>query len=143
VAILNPDLSEAQDMGPIPEGTYKGKIVEVNTQNAKNEAKTPMAVPKVELTVDGKKRTRKTYLMTSGEGASGFDNLLRACHFDALADQYKDPNLQPKPPFDTDTLIGQEVQVIVVPEYFQRKDGSGNPIGEPELRDRIKGFLKA
>ena len=54
-----------------------------------------------------------------------------------------DKNVNPKPAFDTDRLIGQELNVIVAPEYYQRADAAGNKIGEPELRDRIKGYLKA
>ncbi len=143
MGILQPDLTEALDMSSIDEGTYKGKITEAKPETAKSEKKTQMCVVKVELEVNGTKRVRKAYLPVAGEGAGGFDNLLRACHLDDLADQYKDKSVNPKPSFDTDQLVGQEVQVIISPELYQRKDQAGNNVGDPEVRDRIKGFLKA
>lgn len=143
--ILKPDTSEAIEMTPIEAGTYKSKIIEAPIQQSKGEggkAKLWMVVPKFEVLVNGKERTRKTYLVTEGEGAGGFDQLLRAVNMDELADQYKDPNVQPKPEFDTDTLIGQELNLIIDADLYQKRDASGNPVGSPELRDKIKGFLK-
>jgi hypothetical protein len=141
--LIQPDTSEAVDLSPIPEGTYAAKVTEAPPQISK-EKKTPMIVPKFAIEVPGREKpaTRKAFLPVSGEGSSGFDMLLRACHFDELADQYKDKNVNPKPPFDTDQLIGQELMVIIVPEPYQREDGQGNKVGEIEMRDKIKGFLK-
>ena len=140
--IIQPDLSEAADLSPISEGTYPGKIKEAVPEISK-EKKTPMIRLKVGVQVDGKERTRRAYIMTAGPGASGFDQLLRAVHMDELADKYKDPEVTNKPAFDTDTLVDQDVNVIIVPELFQQKGPDGNPIGSPEVRDRIKGFAKA
>jgi hypothetical protein len=141
--IIQPDTSEALDLSPIPEGTHKAVIKECPAQLSK-EKKTPMIVPKFEITVAGREKPaiRKSFLVTTGEGAGGFDMLLRACHFDELADQYKDPAVNPKPPFDTDQLIGQELDLVIVPDMFQRKDSAGNNLGSPELGDRIKGYQK-
>lgn len=129
--IIQPDTSGAIDMGPIEPGTYPAKIVDVPFQmSAKNN---PMIVPKFEINVDGKKpRVRQAFLVISGPGSFNFDQLLRACHFDELADKYKDPNVA-NPDFDTDQLVGQELQVII----DSRLDEKNN------LRDDIKGFLKA
>lgn len=131
--IIQPDTSEAQDMAAIEPGTYPAEITAVDFQTSKKSGN-PMIVPKFAVTVEqGKKpRTRQTYLVITGEGAFGFDQLLRACHLDEIADQYKDPSVQPKPPFDTDTLIGQKVQVVVVEDIY-----------EGQKRDKISGYLKA
>lgn len=142
MGLLQPDLTEAIDLTPISEGTYKGKIIEAKAELSR-EKKTPMCVTKFAISVDeGKPRTRKAYITVSGEGAGAFDQLLRACHFDDLADKYKDPNVQPKPSFDTDQLVGQELNIIIVPDLYQKTDGAGNNVGSPELRDKIKGYLK-
>lgn len=127
--VLKPDTSLAQDMGAIEPGTYPAKIVACDSQVSKNG--NPMAVPSFEVMVDGKKRTRKSFLVVSGEGAYGFDQLLRACGFEDLADQYKDPNVQPKPDFDTDNLIGCEVNVRIDLELYQGQQ-----------RDNIKSYAK-
>lgn len=131
--IIQPDTSEAQDMAPIEPGTYQADIMSVDYQIAKSSGN-PMIVPKFAVTVEqGKKpRTRGAYLVITGEGAFGFDQLLRACHLDEIADQYKDPSIQPKPPFDTDVLVGQKVQVVIAEDIY--KD---------QKRDKITGFLKA
>jgi hypothetical protein len=141
--LIQPDTSEAADLSPIPEGTYPGKIKEVKPTKSKKQEN--MLETKVSITVPGsdKPRTRKTWIMIEGAGAGNFDQLLRACHFDELADKYKDPSITEKPPFDTDSLVDQDVNVVIVPEIYQRTGPDGNPVGEPELRDRIKGFLKA
>ncbi len=146
--VLKPDLTEMVDLSPIAPGTYKAKITEAPTKqskgdSAKGKKSVWMVVPKFEITVDGadKPRTRTAYLPVEGAGTYGFDQLLRACHFDDLADQYKDPS-QPNPDFDTDQLIGQELQVVIDSEIYQPTDGAGNPQGEPRLQDKIKTFLK-
>jgi hypothetical protein len=129
VPIIQPDTSAAQEMSAIEPGTYPAKVVSVDFKmSSKNN---PMIVPKFEVTVDGKKRNRQSYLVITGEGAMGFDQLLRACKFDQYADQYRDPN-QPNPDFDTDLLVGQELMVTI-----------GNEIYNGEKRDNIKGYLKA
>lgn len=129
--VLNPDTSQAQDFTtPIEPGTYHAKIVACAAQNSKKG--NPMIVPKFEITMpDGKTRTRQAYLVITGEGAMGFDQILRACHMTDLADQLRDPSVSPKPSFDTDTLVGQELQVIIEPNLY-----------EGQKRDQIAGYLR-
>lgn len=129
--IIQPDTSQAEDMSPIEPGTYRAKVVSCESKNSKEKG-TPMIVPKFEVTVNGsdKPRKRQAYLVITGPGAGGFDQLLRATGFGKLADQLKDPAVQPKPPFDTDQLVGQECQVVVEEELYNN-----------EKRDRIKSFL--
>lgn len=131
--IIQPDTSQAEDMSQIEAGTYKAKVVGCEVKNSKEKG-TPMIVPKLAITVPGqpKPRTRYAYLVTEGAGAGGFDQFLRACHFDKIADQLKDPAVSPKPAFDTDQLINQELQVVVTEEIYQN-----------QKRDRVQSFLKA
>lgn len=127
--IIQPDTSQAQEMGAIEPGTYPAKIVAVEYKVSKTG--TPMIVPKFEVTVEGKARTRNAYVVITGPGSFNFDQLLRACGFDAIADQYRDP-AQANPDFDTDSLIGIELQVRVDNELY---NGS--------MRDNIKSYAKA
>lgn len=129
--IINPDTSNMLDMSAIQAGTYPGEIVKADFEVSKSSGN-PMIVVTTNVEVEGKQRPRKSYLVISGEGAYGFDQLLRACGFNQLADQYKDPNVSPKPDFDTDMLIGQQVNVIIEPDTYNG-----------QLRDKIKGFLPA
>ena len=130
--IIQPDTTEAVDLSPIEPNTYLAEVMKVDFQTSSKGG--AMIVPSFDVTVEsGKKpRSRKTFLNISGPGSSGFDQLLRACHLDALADQFKDPAVQPKPQFDTDTLIGQKVQVVIVEDMYQN-----------QKRDKITSFLKA
>ena len=129
--IINPDTSNMLDMSSIPAGTYPGEIAKAEFETAKSSGN-PMIVVTTNVEVDGKSRPRKSYLVIAGEGAYGLDQLLRAVGFSELADQYKNPSVQPKPDFDTDQLIGQRVNVIIEPDTYNG-----------QLRDRIKGFLPA
>lgn len=128
--IINPDTSNITEMGPIPAGTYPAEILQVDFQTSKSG--NPMIVVKFGVEVDEKVRNRNSYLVITGEGAYGFDSLLRACGFENLADQYKDKNVQPKPDFDTDMLVGQRVNVVIEPTTYNN-----------ELRDQIKSYLRA
>lgn len=127
--LITPDTSQAQDMSPIEPGTYPAKIVGVDVKTSKQG--NPMIVPKFKINVGGKERTRQAYLVVTGEGAYGFDQLLRATGFGAVADQYKDPS-QPNPPFNTDDLIGQELNVVMEENIYNG-----------EKRDAVKSYLKA
>ena len=129
--IVNPDTSAVKDQGPIEPGTYKAKIVGVDFQTSQKSGN-PMIVPNLEVQTGDSVRPRKTYLVITGEGAYGFDNLLRATGFDELADKFRDPSVQPKPEFDTDQLIGQEVNVVIESDTYNG-----------QLRDKIRSFLKA
>jgi hypothetical protein len=128
--IIQPDTSNLQEMGAIPAGTYPAEIQQVDFKTSKSD--NPMIVVKFGVEVDGKVRARNSYLVITGEGAYGFDQLLRACGFTDLADQYKDKSITNKPQFDTDHLVGQRVNVVIEPNMYNG-----------ELRDQIKSFLKA
>jgi len=127
--MIQPDTSAATEMQAIAPGTYAGKILKVDYgMSAKGN---PMLTITYELQVDGKARVRKGYHVITGEGAYGFDNLLRSTGFDAIADQYKAKDGE-KPSFDTDDLIGKELQIVIDSQLYNN-----------ELRDQIKSFLKA
>ena len=129
--VINPNTADMEDLSSTEPGTYSARISEVATQNSK-ESGTPMVVPKFKIDVGGGKiKTRKAYVCITGPGSGSFDQLLRACHFDSLADQYADPD-QENPPFDTDQLIDQELLVVI-----------GNEDYEGETRDRIQRYLPA
>lgn len=144
--VIPVDTSEAQDFAPIEPGTYPASITAAPIQQSKGAEGKPkvwMVVPSFAIRVgaDEKPRTRKAWLVTQGEGTFGFDQLLRAVNMDELADKFKDKS-GPKPDFDSDSLIGQELQVVIDSQIYQPKDASGNPSGDSQLRDRIKTFLK-
>lgn len=128
--VVNPDTSAAQEMSAIEPGTYKARITEVEFKNSKSSGN-PMIVPKFAVKVGDKERPRSAYLVITGEGAYGFDQLLRATGFDELADKFKAKEGE-KPDFDTDDLIGQELNVVVEADTYQG-----------QLRDKIKSFLRA
>jgi Protein of unknown function (DUF669) len=129
--IIKPDLTDADSFGPIEPGTYEAKIesVDYRTSGKGN----PMIVPKFQITVDGKIRKRNAYLVISGEGAYGFSQLLRACHFDDLAKAYGDKSipLADKPEFNTDDLVQQELNVVIDKQLYNG-----------EMRDTIKNYLR-
>lgn len=125
--IITPDLSEALDNSPIEPGTYPAKIAAVDVETSKKG--NPMVVATFKVTVDGKEKTRKSYLVITGAGAAGFGQLLRATGFSDIADMYADPDV-PNPPFDTDNLIGQEVQVVISHSLYQG-----------QVRDQIDSYL--
>ena len=127
--IINPDLSEVKSQGPIEPGVYRAKILEVDYKTSGKG--NPMIVPKIEVEVgQDDKRTRNAYLVITGAGAYGFEQLLRATGFDDIADAYQDKDAQ-KPAFDTDQLIGQELQVQIESDTYNG-----------QLRDTIKSYLK-
>ena len=135
--VLQPDTSAAEDFSqPIAPGTYAARIIAVEA--GKSKAGNQKIMPKFEIIVDGKKRTRTAHLNIEGAGSIGFDQLLRACHMAELADAYRDPSITHKPPFDTDTLRDQELQVVIE-ENLYKPDGGG----AEQKRDQISGYLKA
>lgn len=128
--IITPDTSSQLEFKPLDPGTYPARIAAVEYGLSKSSGN-PMLTVNVELNVEGRTVPRKAFLVITGEGSYGFDQLLRACRMDQLADAYKDKSAE-KPPFDTDELVGQEVSVIVEHETYNN-----------QLRDRIKAFLRA
>jgi len=134
--VLQPDTSAAEDFSqPIPPATYKASIVACEA--GKSKAGNQKIMPKFKIMVDGHERTRTAHLVISGEGSMGFDQLLRATHNSDLADQYRDASISPKPGFDTDTLVGAELQVIVEENLYKPEGG-----GQEQKRDQITGYLK-
>lgn len=124
--IITPDTTAVKEIQPIEPGVHPGKIVSCDF---KTSAKgNPMIVPTVEVMADGVARKRNAYLVITGDGAYGFDSLLRACGFEDLADRLRAGS---KEPFDTDELIGIEVNVQIGQEAYQGR-----------MVDRIEGFLK-
>ena len=75
--IINPDTSNMLDMSAIQAGTYPGEIAKADFEVSKSSGN-PMIVVTTNVEVEGKQRPRKSYLVISGEGAYGFDQLLRA-----------------------------------------------------------------
>lgn len=126
--IVNPDTTQAQELSAIEPGTYKAKITAVEAQTAQKSGN-PMIVVTFEVDVAGKTRTRKAYLVIVGEGAFGFDQLLRATKFNDLADRLKAGE---KVPFNTDDLVGQELNVVVESDTYNG-----------QLRDKIRSYLAA
>lgn len=125
--VIFPDTSTMIDMGPIADGVYPAKILEVLVETSKKGNQ--MIVPKFDVNIgEGKTKHRKSYIVIAGEGSYNFDQLLRACHFDDLADSIKAGQ---KPPFDSDSLVGQECQVIIKTELVDN-----------QTRDNISGYLK-
>lgn len=126
--IIYPNTADMIDMSPIEPGVYPGTIVEAD---AKTSSKgNQMVVAKQELQVNGKPKIRTSYLVVTGPGSGQFDQLLRACHMDDLADQFKAGE---QVPFDTDSLLGQAVMVRIEADT----DDSGN------IRDQIRGYMRA
>src|SRR5256885_1079438 len=115
--VLQPDTSQAEDFGtPIPPGTYAARIAECAV--GKSKAGNDKIVPKFKIKVGETERTRVAHIVTSGEGAMGFDGLLRAAKMSQLADAYRDKALKTKPPFDTDSLVGVELMVVIEPNLY-------------------------
>jgi hypothetical protein len=134
--ILTPDTSEAEDFStPIDPGTYPAHIVAC--ESGKSKAGNDKIVPKFKIKVGDGERTRKAHLVITGEGAMGFDQLLRATRMGELADAYRDKALKTKPPFNTDSLIGKSVMVVIGPNIYK------NDSGVEVKGDSIDGYLPA
>lgn len=124
--IVNPDTSEMMQFTTLEPGVYPGKIISADVKTAKSG--NLMTTPEVEITVGDQTVKRTAYLVIAGKGSGGFDSLLRACGFDAVADEAKAGG---KPAFNTDDLIGLQVNVQIENEVYEGK-----------VRDSIRGFLK-
>jgi hypothetical protein len=139
--ILTPDTSAAQDFSkPIDEGTYPARIIKCEARKSRKGNEMIVPTFEVKVNANGQTRNKDAFLVIAGEGAMGFDYLLRAAGFSDLADAYRDPSVQPKPPFDTDSLIGRECQVVI---EHQRYVPEGKTEADAELRDSIKTFLRS
>ena len=129
--LVTPDTSLAEDLSPIEPGTYPARIDTCGADKSKEKG-TNMIIPVFKVQVNGKDRTRKSYLVIEGPGAWNFDQLLRACHMVELADKYRDPSVQPKPALNTDVLLNQKLNVVIEEEMYNN-----------QKRDKISGFLAA
>jgi len=123
--IITPDLS---GIGPIEPGTYPAEWTAGDYKTSK--AGNPMLVGQIAITVGDKVKNRIVNVVTSGAGAFTFDQLLRACHLDEIADRLKDPNANHE--FDTDILIGQHFLVVIEEQLY-----NGNK------QDQVKTYLRA
>lgn len=129
--LIQPNLADVVSYDP-PVGTWQGEIVDVTDKVS--GAGNPMLVVETLMEVDGAKYGIRGYHVYTGRAAYGFENLLRACHFDDVADQLK----RGEPlNFNTDDLKGQKVQVIVT-EGVDTRDPSGQT-----KQKNLKGYLPA
>ena len=126
--IIEPDLSET---GAIEPGTYAAVIDNVDVGVAKTSGK-PKLIIQFGVTVGDKRKPRSVHMPIVGAGAFGLDSLLRACHFDEIANGLKNKDASSRPKFDTDQLIGQKLMVTIENELF-----NGNQ------QDKIVGYLRA
>ncbi len=124
--IIQPDTSNVTEYTPMEPGTYAAKIIDCPYKMSKKE--NPMIVPEFEIEYKDKLRKKKAYLVSEGEGAGGFDQLLRATGFEEVAEASKRGE---RPEFDTDNLIGQEVLVVIEADMFNDKPS-----------DTIKSYLR-
>lgn len=128
---LTPDTAEARDlMSPIEPGTYPARIVKAEAKTSKNG--NPGLELKLHVNVQGTEKTRTSWVNVTGKGAMAFDQLLRACHMDDLADIYADKSNPNKPLFDEGTLVGQDVSVVIDQQLY-----------EGQMRDQVKSYMKA
>lgn len=124
--LLKPDFSELDT--PIEGGTYPAKVV-TNVIKASKEKGIPGIQVHLEVQVGDKTRGRRVWVATSGKGAFFFEQLLRACHFDDVANQVKNgASLE----FDTDNLNDQEIQVVIEPDEYNG-----------QITDKVVKFLRA
>lgn len=131
--MITPDTSDALDMSPIPPGTYLAKVT--NAETGISKAQNPKVVVHLDITVPGRRNVmkRQAHLAIAGQGSGGFDQMLRASGFEALAEQYRDPQA-PNPPFNTDDLIGKEFNVVIESGINPTTGGKN---------DNIQTYLKA
>lgn len=124
--IIQPDTTQAIEFTPIPAGTYPGKVVDVEYKTSKNN--NPMVVVSFDVTVEGKTRKKKSWIVITGEGSYNFDQLLRATGFEEVATRLKAGE---KIPFDTDSLVGQELNLVIEASVYNDQPS-----------DQIKTYLR-
>jgi hypothetical protein len=127
VPTIYPNLKDVKEFQPIKPGTYKASITKCETKTSKSD--NPMIVPTFGVEVDGEVVSRDAFLLITGKGAFRFDELLRACRFDDIADRMRAGD---DVPFDTDQLVGQRLQVTIENEPYENR-----------IVDRVQRFLKA
>lgn len=118
--LITPNFDESADLGP---GNYKTRITGVEV-GASKSSNTPMATWELEVfdaaipAQNGQRIKHRT--MLAGKGVFGIKDLYRA----ALKEELKGP-------FDTDMLLGKEVQVTLVEGRPQQ---NGDPSRFPEVK---------
>lgn len=119
MALIKPDFSEVSK--PIQPGTYNARVVAGEIQTSQKGQ--PMVSWKLELfgSPDVNNRVVFTRTMVSGPGASRLKQLYAA----AIGEDLKDGEQ-----FDTDSLIGKEINVTLV----QGKDKEGNVSQYPDVK---------
>lgn len=123
--LIKPDLSETS--GVKEPGTYQAKIVSADP--GVSGAGNPKIILKMAMQYEGKEVNYTAHVPTAGKGAFVFENLLRATHFDDVANALR---RREDVAFDTDNLIGQELLVVI---ENTEQDG--------QTRDQVKTYLKA
>lgn len=122
--LIQPNLADVVSNDP-PVGTWPGEIVALEDKPSKKG--NPMLTVTVAMEIDGIKYELRGYHVYTGRAAYGFENLLRACRFDDVADSLK----RGEPlNFNTDDLMHQQVQVVVE----EQVDDNG------QKRKGIKGY---
>lgn len=118
------DLSEAVEMGGVVPGVYSARISGCEQKIAKTSGATYL---KWELTIFGAEGELSRFnnhkawynTMTSGKGAGMLKNLVKSATGEEIAGD-----------FDTDNLLGKEVQLTLV----EGKNQQGEPSGYPEVK---------
>ncbi len=101
--IITPDLS---DVGPLDPGPYPMEIAAVTPGTSKAGGE-KLVVDFLVSIPSGKAKKRQSHVPTTGGGAFMFDQLLRACNLDDVANRLKDKSADHS--FDTDLLVGQKL----------------------------------
>lgn len=122
MGLITPDFSEAQDSTPIPPGTYSARIIEGQVTTAKSSG-APMVKWKYELVNAAKQTGRIVFqnTMVTGPGAGQLERLIVAATGEKPAAGQG---------FDTDTLLGREVTLVLAQGH--RMDGS--PSDWPDVK---------
>ena len=116
---VSPDFSEALDLSPLPPGTYKVRLTDVESKTSK----AGNHYLNWKLTTFGSENSSTNNrvifysTMTSGKGAGSLKALLAATG-------------KGTGEFDTEELLGKEVRVTVI----QGRDQDGNPSDFPSVK---------
>ncbi len=119
--LVTPDFSEVSESKPVPPGVYSARITDCESKTSK--AGNPMLNWKLELfgNPDINNRIVFTSTMISGKGAFRLQELYKAATGEAISDRSG---------FNTDALIGKEVQVTLV----EGRDQEGNVRSFPDVK---------
>ena len=123
---VTPDFSEASDLQtPFPEAIYKARITKCEMKKSKTSGNDYLNWELSVFGADGElskfnKRNIFMITMLSGAGAGRLRDLIKAATGSTEIPQ----------DFDTDELIGKEIQVMTKMEY----DQDGNPRSNPGVK---------